>query len=270
MRNDTRIHTNGFLQWILDIINAADQVNSNVRGPAQMYMIGSTKGRSRHPMLISKNKKTNELEKHMLWRPCKGSRPGHKGFEIQKTDQFFSRLVKVISDKTLKVVQALAQEYDYYKEVLEDILFVQHRFPEELKVCNSIFTQQIVLRIMKKGDIRAIFKHYDKNDLYGAVYLQGLTKTGGDFQFYDNVKWTKEKNIKANLVHSIPFEAGLLVIGPYDKVLHSVSEWDGEIVFLNLHLSRDVIHGVRTHGWKAYAKYASLGFPSGKFEAPTF
>lgn len=235
-----------------------------------MTMIGSTKGRSRHPKLISYNKKKNKLEKHMLWRPCKGSRPGNKGFEIQRDDEFFQRLVKVISDKTLKVVKALAQEYDYYKEVLEDILFVKNRFPEELKVCNSIFTQQIILRILNKTDIRAIFKHYDKNDLYGAVYLQGITTTGGEFQFYNNVKWTEEKNIKANMVHSMPFEAGLLIIGPYDKVLHSVSEWDGEIVFLNLHISRDVIRGVRTYGWKAYAKYASLGFPSGKFEAPTF
>lgn len=248
-------------------------VSSGRRGNnIAMHMIGATVGTTATPKMLVKDSSTNQEKEEKMLRPNVPARIGNKGQKIQQ-DDWYSKLVTHISDVTLDYVERLSRTKPYYKNLLLKLLYVKNNFPPELRICNSIFTSQILLTAKDIQAIMEMYPHFDLNDIIGAVLIIGRTLQGGEFHFYKESKYLhKRDKDKVNLepVFTIPFSSGTLVIAPFDRILHAISKWDGELFFLNLHTSRDVVEHPHKFGWKAYNTYASMGFPQGFFKIPNY
>lgn len=258
-----------FKSFAKRVVRVSDKVRSEKRGSnIQMSMLGATSSVSATPKIVYKNEHNQIIDNEMMLRPCAGFRTGSKGHKLQDT-QWYHKLVTYISQITLKFVKAMSRTQPYYKDVLEKLLYIRNVFPKELRICNSIFTQQIMLTVKNGRMLKEFFPHFDINDIFGAVLVIGLTSYGGDFIFFGETKYKhnpKKKDLPISPVKTIPFENGMIVIGPFDKILHSISQWDGELFFLNLHSSRDVCAHAKKFGWIAYDKYAAMGFPKGFYK----
>lgn len=260
------IDTKKFAKFSDALIKASSKQTSKRRGNnTDMYVIGATTGAAQYPKMYCWE--NDMLKSHMLLRPNVCSRPGMPGNLIQEEHSWFWFLVRRIEDVTLNFLGKLANQFPYYDEVLSDLLFVKNNFPEELTICGTCFTQQILLLVAMGVPWKEIIPHFDVNDLFGAVLLIGKVKRGSNFVFYGETKCHNHedpsKSSKTTEVLSLPFANGLLVIGPFDKLLHSISTWDGTVYFLNLHTSRSTVNYVKQYGWNAYYKFAKDGFPQG-------
>lgn len=268
------LHYHKFKSFAQRLVSVSDKIKSGKRGSnIQMGMLGATCSVSATPKIIYRNEKDELLDKDMMLRPCVRFKPGAKGHQLLHDTEWYIKLVNYISDLTLQFVKDLSRTQPQYKEVLTKLLYIHNVFPETLRICNSIFTQQIILTVKDARLLKVFFPHFDENDIIGAVLIIGLTRSGGDFLFFSETKYKhdpKKKDLPISAVKTIPFETGIIVIGPFDKILHTISQWEGELFFLNLHSSRDVVDNAKKFGWNAYNKYAARGFPKGYYKINNF
>lgn len=231
-----------------------------------MYILGSTIGSSRSPRLKTGVDKNGTELFTMLPRRVVHCRKGEKGYTYMN-QLWYLRLVRQIGEIVRKYVHHLSTLYDSYKQMWEDICYVDEYLPSELKIGESPFTQAILFR--NKDGTNYVHGHFDPGDIVTAILAFGWIKSGGETNYFSDSALPKERNDKKlNKVHSVPFKNGLLQIGSYDSILHSVSKWEGDLYFLNLHTSRKLVYSYRDNKniRKAYRRFKKDGFPRGEYD----
>ena len=104
-----------------------------------MYKYGSTLGVARYPLF--KNKRSGTLS--MLPRPVVKCRPGNIGHIIMSNSQWFQQLVHDIEFIALKHFEV--DHSKHASSVKKHLYRVKKFIPPCLRVCDSIFTQAILI-----------------------------------------------------------------------------------------------------------------------------
>lgn len=246
---------------------SAQPTSTSTRGKSNnMYIIGSTIGASRSPRLKTGVDKHGKELFTMLPRPVVQCRDGQEGHKYM-TQLWYLRLVRQIGNIVRRYVHHLSKLYDEYKQIWNDICYVDEYLPSEFKLGDSPFTQAIFFR--NKDGTNSVPAHFDPGDIVTAILAFGWLKSGGETNYFSECVLPKDINEeKLKKVHSVPFKNGLLQIGSYDDILHSVSKWEGELYFLNLHTNRKLVYSYRDNKniRKACRQFKKDGFPTGEYD----
>ena len=140
-----------------------------------MYQYGSTIGPSRWPRYLFTYNPDN---KHMLPRPVVKSRPGQLGHTIMKTCSWLRKLCKDIEYLTIKHLQT--QKNQTSDNLLEMIRFCKKEIPSSLRICNTFFTQMIIVGCYKTNG-GFIPLHMDNDDHITSLLSlgRGVDKSEG-------------------------------------------------------------------------------------------
>lgn len=138
------------------------------------------------------------------------------------------------------------------RELLHKILQIKKKVPKSVRVCNSIFTQMVII-----GDgtpDRDISLHKDNGDLITCIITFGDISSGGSTQYFDN---------EGLLMMNIPFLHGRVQVGCFDEVNHMVPEWKGERTTFNFNIKKKVIDHFLKFGPDMYNQFEKSGFLNG-------
>jgi hypothetical protein len=136
--------------------------------------------------------------------------------------------------------------------------------PSCLRICDTMFTQMIVLQTNSKDNSGSIPVHIENDDHVNAILTLGdIAVGGGSTVYYDG---TNRKDVGKEYLN-IPFEHGRLQIGYFDHVYHGVSCWKGDRVTVSLSLQRKILKHFVLYGSKYYDQFKEKGYPSKDFIA---
>ena len=232
-----------------------------------MYQYGGTIGPARYPTYTVKREvvsnhgqNTTVIEKHMLPRPVVKSRPNMIGHMYMNHFPWLIDLCRDIEQLTLQYVQ---NNKSQSTEIIEQyIAFSKKHIPPCLRICNTFFTQMILVGCMddQEGNIPP---HHDEDDHITALYsLSNSDSLLGGNTYY------AESNQEGvlNHVQEVIFKHGNIQIGFYDKVVHGAYNWtNGSRCVINFSLQKKNLSHFYTHGNKFYQQYIDAGYPSGEF-----
>ena len=257
----------------LSITNYKISVRNLCKGGSQMYtkkrnmnmyQFGGTIGASRYPKFrrIIFGGKKKVLKYSMLPRPVVKSRPGQFGHTILNNTPWIKELVgdisKAVNDYLLDAKTVMNSK------CLQEIRQSVDIIPSCLRICNSFFTQMIILCSKKGKDCCVIPTHIDEDDVVNAILTLGDISNGeGSTVYYDGIT-SKETG---NEYVSIPFKHGRLQIGFFDQVYHGVTPWKGDRVSLSFSLQRKLQNHFVKFGSQYYDQFVKNGYPSKEFIA---
>lgn len=178
----------------------------------------------------------------MLPRRVVQCRDGELG-DTYMNQLWYLCLVRQIGNIVQIYMHHLSKLYDEYKDMWNDICYVDKYLPSELKLGDSPFTQAIFFR--NKDGTNSVPGHFDPGDIVTAIIAFGWITSGGETNYFSDCVLPKHRNDKKlKKVHSVPFKNELLQVGSYDNILHSVSKREGELYFLNLHTNRQLVYSL--------------------------
>ena len=154
-----------------------------------MFQWGGTVGPSRFPTFALKDE--HEDTRHMLPRPVVKSRPGNLGHKLMNTNIWLKSLCKDI--ETLTMNHLINQKTQTSEKILRHIDFCKKTLPESLRICNTFFTQMIMVGSFNycKGNIPI---HVDDDDFITALFsVEGSSKTHGGTTLYIERKFISNK-----------------------------------------------------------------------------
>ena len=135
-------------------------------------------------------------------------------------------LRQLCKDIELLTIQHLNHQKSQMSEkILQHIYFCKKHIPLCLRICNTFFTQMIMVGRFNcnKGFIPF---HVDSDDFITALFsVGGSTKIDGGSTFYLQ-KSVFEGKEHTNVSQKISFHIGNLQIGCYDQVLHGANRWN--------------------------------------------
>ena len=229
-----------------------------------MYQFGGTIGAARYPLFLIEISDEKEPNKKfsMLPRPVVKSRPGECGHTILKYSKWLNYLVRDIASYVFQYLYELNNELS--KKCLHIIKECKKIIPKSLRICDSFFTQMIILRIDEKEKEHNIPIHIDTDDYVNAILTLGdISEKDGNTVYYNG---THKKSVGRECL-SIPFLHGRLQIGFFDKIYHGVKPWTGDRVTISFSLQKKIFNHFVTYGSKYYDQYVDKGYPSKHFIA---
>ena len=145
-----------------------------------MFQFGGTVGPSQFPTFALKHE--HEDTQHMLPRPVVKSRPGNLGYKLMNTSIWLKSLCKDI--ETLTINHLINQKTQTSENVLKHIEFCKKNIPQSLRICNTFFTQMIMVGSFNyhEGNIPI---HVNDDDFITALLsVEGSSKTKGGKTLY--------------------------------------------------------------------------------------
>ena len=158
----------------------------------------------------------------MLPRPVVKSRPGNLGYKLMNTSIWLKSLCKDI--ETLTINHLINQKTQTSENVLKHIEFCKKTIPQSLRICNTFFTQMIMVGSLNchEGNIPI---HVDDDDFITALLsVEGSSKTKGGKTLYIEKQLRNNKE-SLKISKKIPFRNGNVQIGCYHNVLHGTTRW---------------------------------------------
>jgi len=216
-----------------------------------MYCAGSTIGPARKPFMRIDGKRK------MLPRPYRACLFGNSGYHFMKRTwviEFF------------KCIEAMALHFltFHYKHcpdnnrILSNILLSKKIVPNDLRICDTFFTQLSVVGDMSFLNCSAkINPHVDKDDIFSAIIHFGKIDSGGDLLFFKN----KDTNIKGNLNHVVKFKHGMVHFGSFHSIYHAVDPWKGSRGSMVLNVKSSMIDHFSKQGNIYYNTYKHCKYP---------
>ena len=132
-----------------------------------------------------------------------------------------------------------------------------------MRVCDSIFTQMVVVGDTVSTYGAGIHPHLDDKDVITCIVTLGDVTEGGSTVYYSGLK---EKKIgKVQTV--VPFQHGRIQIGNYSEVVHGVSKWRGNCITLNFNIKHQIVKHFRDHSDYYYSQWVESGFQKMNFLA---
>ena len=226
-----------------------------------MFQYGGTVGPSQFPTFSFKH----EEDRHMLPRPVVKSRPGNIGHKLMTESTWLKHLCKDIERLTINHLRSIKNQTSDY--ILKQIEFCKNIVPPCLRICNTFFTQMIMVGSFN-SDCGRIPIHVDGDDFITALLsVGGSSKIQGGSTFYvEKDMWKDNKLFKIST--KIPFRNGNVQIGCFDNVLHGTNGWnDCMRGVINFSMQKKLLNHFHMYGTKPYCSYVSAGYPSGKFHA---
>ena len=183
-----------------------------------MFQYGGTIGPARYPTFVHS---TDPHHCHMLPRPVVKSRPGNLGWRLLLTLLW---LKKLCADIEYLTIEFLKRQKSHTSEImLRHIEFCKNNVPPCLRICNTFFTQMILVGSSHccNGHIPL---HLDENDHITALLsLSSSDVVIGRRTFY--VEKCRDKCL-LRVKKKIEFKHGNLQIGFYDSVFHGAKAWE--------------------------------------------
>ena len=145
-----------------------------------MFQFGGTVGPSQFPTFSLQRE--DEDTRHMLPRPVVKSRPGQLGYKIMNTSIWLKCLCKDI--ETLTINHLRNQKTQTSENVLKHIEFCKKIIPSSLRICDTFFTQMIMVGSFnsKEGNIPI---HLDDDDFVTALLsVAGSSRISGGSTLY--------------------------------------------------------------------------------------
>ena len=228
-----------------------------------MFQWGGTVGPSRYPTFALKHE--HENTRHMLPRPVVKSRPGYLGHRMMKTSIWLNSLCKDI--ETLTINHLVNQKTQTSENVLKHIKFCKETIPGSLRICNTFFTQMIMVGSFNCSDGN-IPIHVDDDDFITALLsVEGSSKTNGGTTLYIE-KILKNNKERLNISKRILFQNGNVQIGCFHNVLHGTTRWSNSMRgVVNFSMQKKILQHFYKYGTGPYEAYVRAGFPSGSFHA---
>ena len=250
------LNKNNFEEHFLGLCEAGVKCCTKKR-KLTMWHIGSTIGAAHFPMF----QRNPHLQKFsMLPRPVIKSRPGEIGHTFMTYSWWLNELVRDISAFTINYVSSL--QTDKRRYLLNILTKSMKLIPKELRVCNSFFTQMILVGEMdKEGSMPS---HVDGDDYINVVLSIGENSIiGGETLYFNGY----EKKNHGEVIHKVSFVHGRLQVGEFSKVYHGVNNWKGVRGTFNFSIKKKILDHFIEEGDVWYKQFQEAGFPRKKFIA---
>ena len=235
-----------------------------------IFQYGGTIGPARYPTFVSSDKLN---KKHMLPRPVVKSRPYQLGHFLMTKCTWLIKLCQHVESLTLNYLQENESQLTVHQthqrtqltvSALERALFSKKHIPPCLRICDTFFTQMILVGSFshREGNIPP---HEDSDDYVTALVSLGQTETlvGGD-TFYSE----KTPDGLLRIIRRVPYRHGNIQIGIFNDVKHGAFTWKhGYRGVINLSLKKQMVEHFYKYGCKYYVQYMEAGYPSGDFVA---
>ena len=220
-----------------------------------MWHIGSTIGAAQYP----KFQRIVGIEKYsMLPRPVTKSRPGEIGHTFMKYSWWLNELVRDISAFTIQYVSTLPEEKRRY--LLKILTQSMKLIPKDLRICNSFFTQLVLVGQMEEEG--SMPSHVDGDDYINVVLSIGDNTTkNGETLYYDGC----HKKDHGNVIYKMNFMHGRLQVGEFSKVYHGINNWAGVRGTMNFSIKRKVLGHFIEEGDVWYNQFVEAGYPRNTF-----
>lgn len=168
--------------------------------------------------------------------------------------EFFCRFVEQAEIFVLKHLLEVHQfdKSTERRKLLKRILRLKRIVPKSARVCNSIFTQLVVIGDGQRD--KNISGHKDQKDLVSVIITFGHVESGGSTQYLDD---------KGLLLMDVPFMSGRIQVGCYDNVYHKVPQWKGERTTFNLNVKKQVLEHFEKYGQRFYKQFEDSGYKNG-------
>ena len=249
-----------------------EQKTQNARRGIVNYLIGSTMfAADTSPKFINP---LNGMKLSMLPRPNKSCFPDSYIMKYLNKSLFreLCECVSIMVETHLLYQICFLQQLqdtrnDFYikllLEQLNTIQFVKEHIPSSLKVCDSIFTQCVIVGDTVLSSHGGIYPHLDDKDVITCIITLGEVTKGGATIYYSGLK---EKN-PLNPVLSVPFEHGRIQIGSFSTVVHGVEQWEGNRITLNFNIKEQIVAHFRNFGDKYYSQWVNSNYERKYFVA---
>ena len=204
-----------------------------------MYQYGGTIGPSKYPTF---KVDPNSYKKQMLPRPVVKSRPFQLGHMIMTNCTWLYHLCQHVEELTINYL--LTNKTQSTVSVLDHIKFSKEHVHPSLRICNTFFTQMIIVGCFKSTE-GSIPPYEDNDDHVTALVSLGKTNNlvGGD-TFYGE----KQPDGVLTITQRIPFRHGNIQIGLYNNVTHGAFQWsNGERGVINFSLQKKILDHFYQH-----------------------
>ena len=194
----------------------------------------------------------------MLVRPVVNSRPYQKGSIMMRKCDWLIQLCKRVESLTLKYLEDTRSQLTVTSKnnstqstvsAFEHIGFSKNFVPPSLRICDTFFTQMILVGSFSKTE-GSIPSHEDVDDYVTALISLGETESlvGGD-TFYSESTSTGKLRIK----QTVPYRHGNVQIGVFNDVTHGAFHWKhGYRGVINLSVKKQVLDHFYKYGNKYY------------------
>ena len=259
-----RLHEKKYLKTFRKLIKHLICVKNEKR-TIENYCIGSTCFAGPSPRFYNEDR----VHHSMIPHPFKNSMPNSMVHTILK-EESFSDLVSLCADATIKYLHQsllLCNRFDVLndnifihnvKTSLSLIDFIYQHVPKSLRICDTFFTQMVIVgndQIRKHDGIK---NHLD-NDYISCIVNFGKLKKGGSTIYFNGTH--PEKNC-GKLISEVPFEHGRIQIGYFSEIVHGVTPWDGNRITINFNFKMDVVNHFMEMGSMFYKEYEYHGYPT--------
>jgi hypothetical protein len=226
-----------------DMMEAGNSYGSVQSSP--MTLFGSSIGPCGDPYRYQREDGTHG----MLPRLLTASRPGKSAHNVMQ-QPWLKSFATQMETRALQY----AQKND--PQLFDVLLEAQKCIPQELRVCETVFTAMALVGDCKDGFNH---EHMDENDVISIFVTLGQGITGGRTLYFDGTELDKQdlSGTRGEQIHAVEFVHGQYQVGPFEEVIHSGEQWKGPRGVMSFYLNRKILDFFRKPNDEGLNLYAA-------------